>query len=139
MSLIGTCAAGGENRSGFPAFRLMIWIKSSTGALRYGAIVIALPPTIQGDSDMTQSLNASGFSPLKAKWGWLLALGLVLLAFGIIALGNLLVATVASVLGGIAGWALVPRVVLVTSVMTPLMTYVFLPWITRRMSWWLHR
>ena len=39
----------------------------------------------------------------------------------------------------IAGWDLVPRVVLVTSVMTPLMTYVFLPWITRRMSWWLHR
>jgi uncharacterized protein len=29
--------------------------------------------------------------------------------------------------------------VLVTSVMTPLMTYVFLPWMTRRMSWWLHR
>jgi antibiotic biosynthesis monooxygenase (ABM) superfamily enzyme len=39
----------------------------------------------------------------------------------------------------IADWALVPRVVLVTTVMTPLMTYVFLPWITRRMSWWLHR
>ena len=36
-------------------------------------------------------------------------------------------------------WPLVPRVVLVTSVMTPLMTYVFLPWMTRRMSWWLHR
>ena len=31
------------------------------------------------------------------------------------------------------------RVVLVTTVMTPLMTYVFLPWITRRMAWWLHR
>ena len=39
----------------------------------------------------------------------------------------------------IADWPLVPRVVLVTTVMTPLMTYVFLPWITRRMSWWLHR
>ncbi len=39
----------------------------------------------------------------------------------------------------ISGWPLVPRVVLVTSVMTPLMTYVFLPWMTRRMSWWLHR
>lgn len=39
----------------------------------------------------------------------------------------------------ISGWPLVPRVVLVTSVMTPLMTYVFLPWITQRMSWWLHR
>jgi antibiotic biosynthesis monooxygenase (ABM) superfamily enzyme len=39
----------------------------------------------------------------------------------------------------ISGWPLVPRVVLVTTVMTPLMTYVFLPWITRRMNWWLHR
>ena len=39
----------------------------------------------------------------------------------------------------ISGWPLVPRVVLVTTVMTPLMTYVFLPWITRRMAWWLHR
>ena len=39
----------------------------------------------------------------------------------------------------IADWALVARVVLVTTVMTPLMTYVFLPWITRRMAWWLHR
>lgn len=39
----------------------------------------------------------------------------------------------------IADWPLVPRVVLVTTVMTPLMTYLFLPWITRRMSWWLHR
>jgi antibiotic biosynthesis monooxygenase (ABM) superfamily enzyme len=39
----------------------------------------------------------------------------------------------------IADWALVPRVVLVTTVMTPLMTYVFLPFVTRRMAWWLHR
>lgn len=46
---------------------------------------------------MTHSLNPLGFSPLKAKWGWFLALGLVLLTFGVIALGNLLVATVASV------------------------------------------
>ena len=39
----------------------------------------------------------------------------------------------------IADWHLVPRVVLVTTVMTPLMTYVFLPWVTKRMAWWLHR
>jgi antibiotic biosynthesis monooxygenase (ABM) superfamily enzyme len=39
----------------------------------------------------------------------------------------------------IPDWPLVARVVLVTTVMTPLMTYVFLPWMTRRMSWWLHR
>ncbi|MDS7596418.1 HdeD family acid-resistance protein [Agrobacterium tumefaciens] len=46
---------------------------------------------------MTHSLNPLGFSPLKEKWGWFLALGLVLLTFGVIALGNLLVATIASV------------------------------------------
>ncbi|KQZ66784.1 antibiotic biosynthesis monooxygenase [Nocardioides sp. Root151] len=39
----------------------------------------------------------------------------------------------------IADWPLVPRVLASVVVMTPLMTYVFLPWITRRMSWWLHR
>ena len=39
----------------------------------------------------------------------------------------------------IADWSLVPRVVLVTTVMTPLMTYVFLPFVTKRMAWWLHR
>jgi antibiotic biosynthesis monooxygenase (ABM) superfamily enzyme len=38
----------------------------------------------------------------------------------------------------IAEWPLVPRVVLVTTLMTPLMTYVFLPWVTKRMAWWLH-
>ena len=31
------------------------------------------------------------------------------------------------------------RVFVTILVMTPLMTYVVLPWITRRMSWWLHR
>ena len=37
------------------------------------------------------------------------------------------------------GDLLLPLRVLVTVlVMTPLMTYVFLPWVTRRMAWWLH-
>ena len=34
---------------------------------------------------------------LRQKWGWFLALGLLLLAFGLIAAANLLIATVASV------------------------------------------
>ena len=38
----------------------------------------------------------------RAKWGWFVALGLVLLIFGIIAFGNLFVATVASVF--VVGW-----------------------------------
>lgn len=39
----------------------------------------------------------------------------------------------------IAHWALPLRVLLTVMVMTPLMTYVLLPWITRKMAWWLHR
>jgi antibiotic biosynthesis monooxygenase (ABM) superfamily enzyme len=39
----------------------------------------------------------------------------------------------------LADWPLVLRVFVTILVMTPLMTYVVLPWITRRMSWWLHR
>ena len=36
-------------------------------------------------------------------------------------------------------WPLPLRVLVSVLAMTPLMTYVFLPWITRKMSWWLHR
>ncbi|KRF21247.1 antibiotic biosynthesis monooxygenase [Nocardioides sp. Soil797] len=39
----------------------------------------------------------------------------------------------------IVDWPLVLRVLASVLVMTPLMTYIFLPWITRRMAWWLHR
>ena len=39
----------------------------------------------------------------------------------------------------VADWVLPLRVLLIVLVMTPLMTYVLLPWITRRMGWWLHR
>ncbi len=36
-------------------------------------------------------------------------------------------------------WPLPLRVLVTVLVMTPLMTYVLLPWATRRMAWWLHR
>ncbi len=35
-------------------------------------------------------------------------------------------------------WPLVLRVLVSVIAMTPLMTYVFLPWITHKMAWWLH-
>lgn len=38
----------------------------------------------------------------------------------------------------IADWTLPLRVLAVVVVMTPVMTYLALPWITRRMEWWLH-
>ena len=37
----------------------------------------------------------------------------------------------------VADWLLPLRVLAVVLVMTPVMTYVALPWITRRMEWWL--
>jgi uncharacterized membrane protein HdeD (DUF308 family) len=40
----------------------------------------------------------SGMAPLRAKWGWIVALGVVYLLAGFIALGSVVVATVASVL-----------------------------------------
>ncbi len=41
---------------------------------------------------------ASSLAPLQAKWGWIVALGIVYLVAGIIALGSVFSATVASVL-----------------------------------------
>ncbi|QRM54627.1 HdeD family acid-resistance protein [Sinorhizobium sp. BG8] len=46
---------------------------------------------------MSETVNTFRVSEIRAKWGWFVALGILLLVFGIIALGNLLVATVASV------------------------------------------
>jgi uncharacterized protein len=39
----------------------------------------------------------------------------------------------------IPGWPLPLRVLAVVLVMTPVMTYVALPWVTKRMEWWLRR
>jgi len=38
----------------------------------------------------------------------------------------------------LAGFPLVARTLVLTLCMTPLMTYVALPWITRTLGWWLH-
>src|ERR1700688_2043363 len=50
-------------------------------------------------SDTMRNLQAgSELAPLRAKWGWIVALGVVYLIAGLIALGSVVVATVASVL-----------------------------------------
>ena len=40
---------------------------------------------------------ASGIEPLRAKWGWIIALGVVYVIVGVIALGSVVLATAASV------------------------------------------
>jgi uncharacterized membrane protein HdeD (DUF308 family) len=50
-------------------------------------------------SDTLQNLRAgSDVAPLRAKWGWIVALGVVYVITGFIALGSVVIATVASVL-----------------------------------------
>src|SRR5436190_15743146 len=50
-------------------------------------------------SDTLQdSLTGSETAPLRAKWGWIVALGAVYIIAGFVALGSIVTATVASVL-----------------------------------------
>jgi uncharacterized membrane protein HdeD (DUF308 family) len=50
-------------------------------------------------SDTIRNLQAgSDTAPLRAKWGWIVALGVVYLIVGFVALGSVVTATVASVL-----------------------------------------
>src|SRR5262245_1229951 len=49
-------------------------------------------------SDTLQNLQAgSDTAPLRAKWGWIVALGVVYIVAGFVALGSVVMATVASV------------------------------------------
>jgi antibiotic biosynthesis monooxygenase (ABM) superfamily enzyme len=87
---------------------------------------------IEGWFDEPASVEALDATPAAPpRWKQMVVIFLVFLPLSLMA--NFIASHT------IADWPLVPRVVLVTTVMTPLMTYVFLPWITRRMSWWLHR
>src|SRR5277367_6953313 len=40
----------------------------------------------------------AGIAPLRAKWGWIVALGVVYVVAGVIALGSVVMATVATVI-----------------------------------------
>jgi uncharacterized membrane protein HdeD (DUF308 family) len=49
-------------------------------------------------SGVLQDRAGSDLAPLRAKWGWVVALGIVYLITGFVALGSVMLATVASVL-----------------------------------------
>ena len=54
---------------------------------------------------MEQAIQLTGAGELKRSWGWFLALGIVLIVLGTIALGSALVMTIASVF--FVGWLLI--------------------------------
>src|SRR5215475_6219887 len=49
-------------------------------------------------SDIFNPRTGTDVAPLRAKWGWIVALGVVYVVAGFIALGSVMMATVASVL-----------------------------------------
>lgn len=49
-------------------------------------------------SDILQDRSGFDLAPLRAKWGWIVALGVVYVIAGFVALGSVVLATVASVL-----------------------------------------
>lgn len=48
-------------------------------------------------TSVTQGVGAPGLQPLRTKWGWIVALGIVYVIAGFVALGSVVTATVATV------------------------------------------
>ena len=97
LSLAALCAKNGRFSAkliviDYAAKRVSRDVEASVAA-RYGL----------GTNAMTNTASAlglgpgAGLAPLKAKWGWIVALGVVYLIAGIIALGSVVMATIASV------------------------------------------
>lgn len=63
---------------------------------------------------------------------WKQAVTIWLVFFPLSLLANAVAARV------LTGFSLVSRTLLITLCLTPIMTYLLLPWITRRLEWWLH-
>ena len=106
------------------------WIEAAQG--RIEATRVERRTGIEGwfDEPATVTTDVADPKPAPPRWKQMVTIFLVFLPLSLVA--NWIASHT------IADWPLVPRVVLVTTLMTPLMTYVFLPWITRRMARWLH-
>lgn len=87
---------------------------------------------IEGWFDEPTSVESSTSAPAPPRWKQMV---IIFMGFFPLSLAvNYLVGRTP-----LADWPLVARVFVTILVMTPLMTYAVLPWITRRMTWWLHR
>jgi uncharacterized protein len=87
---------------------------------------------IEGWFDEPAAVEAMSTAPVPPP-RWKQATTIFLVFFPLSLAANFVVAHTP-----VADWVLPLRVLLTVLVMTPLMTYVLLPWITRTMAWWLH-
>lgn len=109
------------------------WLEAAQG--RIEATRVERRTGIEGWFDEPTSVDTETATPgsPKAPPRWKQMVTIFLVFFPLSLVANWVVSQT------IADWPLAGRVLASVLVMTPLMTYVFLPWITRRMAWWLHR
>lgn len=105
------------------------WLGAAQG--RIEATRVERRTGIEGWFDQPQHVETSTPAPpAPPRWKQMVIIFLVFYPLSVLAnwLGS----------QTMAGVWLPLRVLVTVAVMTPLMTYLALPWITRRMAWWLH-
>jgi len=106
------------------------WLEAAQG--RIEATRVERRTGIEGWFDEPAAVEALSLAPsAPPRWKQMVVIFLVFFPLSLAA--NFAVSRT------IADLVLPLRVLISVIVMTPLMTYLFLPWITRKMSWWLHR
>lgn len=106
------------------------WLEAAQG--RIEATHVERRTGIEGWFDEPAVVEASSATPAPPpRWKQMVVIFLVFFPLSLVA--NWVVSQT------IADVVLPLRVLASVLVMTPLMTYLFLPWITRTMAWWLHR
>ena len=107
------------------------WLEAAQGNVE--ATRVEKRTGIEGWFDEPQTVESQSLGTPTAPPRWKQAVTIFLVFFPLSLLSNWAVGHT------IADWPLPLRVLTSVVVMTPLMTYLLLPWITRRMAWWLHR
>jgi antibiotic biosynthesis monooxygenase (ABM) superfamily enzyme len=106
------------------------WLEAAQG--RIEATRVERRTGIEGWFDEPAAVEALSLAPTPPpRWKQMVVIFLVFFPLSLAA--NFVVSRT------IADLVLPLRVLISVLVMTPLMTYLFLPWITRKMAWWLHR
>jgi antibiotic biosynthesis monooxygenase (ABM) superfamily enzyme len=107
------------------------WLEAAQG--RIEATRVEKRTGIEGWFDEPHAIEAQSLGTPPAPPRWKQAVTIFLVFFPLSLMANWVVGHT------IIGWPLPWRVLATVLVMTPLMTYLLLPWVTRRMAWWLHR
>lgn len=106
------------------------WLEAAAG--RIEATRVERRTGIEGWFDEPASVDTDHLAP-KAPPRWKQMVTIFLVFFPLSLLTNWGLSHL------IGDWPLPLRVLTAVLLMTPVMTYLALPWITRRMAWWLHR